>query len=218
MFLGFTALAGFAPYGCGGGSNNNQAAQSPSAYNTYNPNAPQTAPNGYGTQPPPNGGVMTGAPPATGAMPPATGQPAATGAPTAAPTQGAQDAIVGALIAPLGAKYAPGMTAMGAPFTANMTEGQHASTMITMQAGTCYTVVGVSPPGVGVKSLNLSLLAPPFYTVSAGQSSGNTNESTIGAGKNPTCPIVPLPVQYKLDIFAKSGSGPVAVQVYSKPK
>ena len=218
MFLSFAALAGMAPYGCGGGSSNNPPPQGPAAYNTYNPNAPP--PNGYPPQT--SGGQMPG-PQGQPAGQPAgqpTMAPQPTGAPqpTAAPTQGAQDAIVGAMIAPLGAKYAPGMSAMGAPFTAQLTEGAHASTMVTMSAGTCYTVVGVSPPAVGVKSLSLSLLSPPFYTVSAGQSTVNTNESAIGAGKQAICPIVPLPVQYKIDIFAKSGAGPVAVQVFSKPK
>jgi hypothetical protein len=122
------------------------------------------------------------------------------------------------MIAPLGAKYAPGMQAQGAPFTAQLTAGAHASTMVTMTGGQCYTVVGVSPPGVGVTSLNMNLLAPPFYTISAGASTTNTNESAIGAKSSPICPIVPIGVQYKIDIFAKTGQGPVAVQVYAKAK
>ena len=122
------------------------------------------------------------------------------------------------MIAPLGAKYAPGMQAQGSPFTAQLTAGAHASTMVTMTGGQCYTIVGVSPPGVGVTSLNLNLLAPPFYTVSAGASTTNTNESAIGAKSSPICPIVPIAVQYKVDIFAKTGQGPVAVQIYAKPK
>ncbi|MEO8799406.1 MAG: hypothetical protein ABI551_16060, partial [Polyangiaceae bacterium] len=62
------------------------------------------------------------------------------------------------------------------------------------------------------------LLSPPFYTISAGSSTINTNEAVIGSGKSMICPIVPIPVQYKLDIAANSGSGPVAVQVYAKNK
>ena len=216
MFLSFAGLAGLAPYGCGGSNTAAQPTGSPSAYNTFNPNAPATGASGY-----PAAGQPAGYPAATApAGYPAATAPQATAAPqpTAAPTAGAQDAIVGALIAPVGAKYAPGMSAAGAPFSANMTAGTHQSMMVTMQAGSCYTVVGVSPPGVGVTSLNLSMLAPPFYTTSAGASTVNTNESVIGAGKTMTCPILPIPIQYKIDIFAKTGNGPVAVQVFSKPK
>jgi hypothetical protein len=32
------------------------------------------------------------------------------------------------------------------------------------------------------------------------------------------CPVINFPMQYKLDVFAKSGSGAVAVQLYSKAK
>ena len=32
------------------------------------------------------------------------------------------------------------------------------------------------------------------------------------------CPVVMFPLQYKLDVFAQTGSGPVAVQLYSKNK
>ena len=33
-----------------------------------------------------------------------------------------------------------------------------------------------------------------------------------------TCPLIPLPVAYKIDVYAKKGAGSVAVRVYSKPK
>jgi hypothetical protein len=32
------------------------------------------------------------------------------------------------------------------------------------------------------------------------------------------CPAIPVAIPYKVDIFAKSGGGQVAAQVYSKPK
>lgn len=220
MFFSFAVLAGLAPYGCGGSNSATPPAGAPSAsYNTYNGAPNGAAPNGYPAQGQPAGYPPQGAPngyPAqtAAAQPTAAPQPQ----PTAAPTQGAQDAIVGALIAPLGAKYAPGMSAQGAPFSTQVAAGQHQSTMISMTGGQCYTIVGVSPPGVGVTSLSLNLLAPPFYTISAGSSTTNTNESVIGAKSSPVCPIVPMAVQYKVDIFAKTGQGPVAVQVYAKAK
>ena len=64
----------------------------------------------------------------------------------------------------------------------------------------------------------LTLLAPPFYNMSAGSDGTKDANPIIGKGNAPFCPLIPMPVQYKLDIFAKSGAGPVAVQVYSKAK
>ncbi|WP_394837265.1 hypothetical protein LVJ94_10195 [Pendulispora rubella] len=140
-------------------------------------------------------------------------------APSGAPAPGNVDpALVNMLMTPLAARYAPGMQPEGAPITAQLTEGQSTSMTVTMQAGKCYTIIGASPIGVGVKDVNLNLLTPPFYTVSAGQDKTTSNEAVIGASPNPTCPMLPVPVAYKLDIRANKGSGPVAVQVYSKAK
>lgn len=98
-----------------------------------------------------------------------------------------------------------------------LTEGQHAVTMVTLQAGKCYTIVGFSPAG-GVKDLDLNLLAPPLYMTLAGQDMTHNNSPTIGGSPTPMCPVIAFPLQYKLDIFARSGSGQVAVQLYSKTK
>jgi hypothetical protein len=86
-----------------------------------------------------------------------------------------------------------------------------------MQAGKCYTLVGFSAPG-GVKDLDLNLLAPPLYLTLAGQDLTHNNSPSIGSAPNPMCPVIAMPLQYKLDVFARSGSGPVAVQLYSKTK
>jgi hypothetical protein len=40
----------------------------------------------------------------------------------------------------------------------------------------------------------------------------------VGKGNGPMCPIIPVPVQYKVDILARKGAGAVGVQVYSKSK
>jgi hypothetical protein len=90
--------------------------------------------------------------------------------------------------------------------------------MVTLQAGKCYAIVGFSPPIGGVKNLDINMLAPPFYMTLAGQDLTHNNTPTIGASPNPMCPVTPFPLQYKLDVFAQSGSGQVAVQLYSKTK
>lgn len=202
----------------------------------------------YAPQPPPPGaplgpGVAQGPyPPAqTQAPPPAMAPGAApsTSAPLA-PTDpnslqsilaGIQGALQGILVAPgslpvdvaeAGLKaqafrFAPGMQPEGSELKQNLAEGQHAFMMVTLQAGKCYTLVGFSPPGA-VKDLDLNLLAPPFYVTLAGQDLTHDNAPSIGASPNPMCPVIAFPLQYKLDVFARSGGGQVAVQLYSKAK
>jgi hypothetical protein len=183
-----------------------------------------------------------GYPPAQPGYPP---QPAPAPAPTAAPTalaptdpgslqgilNGLQGALGGQMVSPgalsgdvtdagvklLAARVAPGMQAEGDELKQTLTEGQHAVMMVTLQAGKCYTVVGFSPPGA-VKNLDLNMLAPPLYMTLAGQDLTHNSSPTIGGAPSPMCPVIMFPLQYKLDVFAQSGSGPVAVQLYSKNK
>jgi len=144
---------------------------------------------------------------------------------------GLQGALQGTLVAPgslpadltdaglkaQALRLAPGMEPEGSQLKQTLTEGQHAVIMVTLQAGKCYAIVGFSPPG-GVKDLDLNLLAPPLYVTLAGQDLTHNNMPAIGAAPSPMCPIIAFPLQYKLDVFARSGSGPVAVQLYSKTR
>ena len=100
---------------------------------------------------------------------------------------------------------------------ADTNAGQHAVMMVTLQAGKCYAILGFSPPG-SVKDLDLNLMAPPLYMTLAGQDMTHNNTPGIGAAPNAMCPVVMFPLQYKLDVFARDGSGPVVVQLYSKNK
>jgi hypothetical protein len=52
----------------------------------------------------------------------------------------------------------------------------------------------------------------------AGQDLTHNNTPAIGASPSPMCPVIAFPMQYKLDVFARKGSGNVAVQLYSKTK
>jgi hypothetical protein len=114
-------------------------------------------------------------------------------------------------------KVAPGMQPEGDELKQSLTQGQHAVMMVTLQAGKCYTLVGYSAPGA-VQDVDLNLLAPPFYMTLAGQDLTHNNTPAIGAAPSPMCPVVAIPLQYKLDVFARQGSGTVAVQLYSKAK
>lgn len=199
------------------------------------------APPGY------PGAYPTAAPPPPVAGQPAPGQAAPPGAAASAATTplaptdpnslqgilaGLQGALQGTMVAPGTAmptdlteaglkaqalRLAPGMQPEGNELKQNLPEGQHAVMMVTLQAGKCYSIIGFSPLG-GVKDLDLNLLAPPLYMTLAGQDLTHNNMPAIGGAPNAMCPVIAFPLQYKLDVFARSGSGQVAVQLYSKNK
>lgn len=205
---------------------------------------PGYAPPGY----PGAGGYPTGYPSTgpTGSVPYyPTAYPTATGYPTAfptasttAPTPSATGSDLGALLGSIGsslglgtlpgnvseaglaaqaAVYARGMTPEGALFKKVLGADQHESLTFTMQPGRCYTVLGFSPPGA-VKHLMLAIMAPPFYTAPMMTSSAAITNRPVVGHPQPTCPLLPIAVPYKLDIHAKSGAGEAVVQIYSKPK
>jgi hypothetical protein len=117
----------------------------------------------------------------------------------------------------LAVKDAPGMQPEGQELKQTLNEGQHAVMMVTLQAGKCYAILGFSPLG-SIKDLDLNLMAPPLYMTLAGQDLTHNNTPGIGAAPNAMCPVVMFPLQYKLDVFARVGSGPVVVQLFSKTK
>jgi hypothetical protein len=197
------------------------------------PGYPQQQPQGYPPAQPQPGYPQQ----------PAPGQPAPAGSAAPAPLAptdpsslqgiiaGLQAAIPGQLAMPggmtvdpveaglklLAAKDAPGMQPEGQELKQTLNEGQHTVMMLTLQAGKCYSILGFSPLGA-VKDLDLNLLAPPLYMTLAGQDMTHNNSPGIGAAPNAICPVVPFPLQYKLDVFARVGSGPIVVQLYSKNK
>jgi hypothetical protein len=114
-------------------------------------------------------------------------------------------------------KHAAGEQPQGQIAKGTLQEGGHLAFTVTMQPGTCYTIIGYSPPGQ-VKNLDLHLLAPPFYNLMAGQDVTDNNVPTVGATPNPLCPVIPVALQYKVDIAARAGSGNVGVEVFAKSK
>jgi hypothetical protein len=42
--------------------------------------------------------------------------------------------------------------------------------------------------------------------------------TAVIGGVQKMCPMIPVAVPYKVDIYAKKGGGSVAAQVYTKPK
>jgi hypothetical protein len=114
-------------------------------------------------------------------------------------------------------RVAPGMQQEQTPMEQNLQQGQHAVVMFTLQAGKCYAIVGFSAPGA-VQDVDLNLMAPPLYMTLAGQDLTHNNTPVIGGSPQFMCPVIAFPLQYKLDVYARQGSGTVAVALYSKNK
>jgi hypothetical protein len=117
----------------------------------------------------------------------------------------------------LGARLAPGMQPDGPMAKGTLREGDHLAFMTTLEPGRCYTIVGFSPP-TQVANLDLNLFAPPLYLALAGQDTTDDAAPSLGKENAPMCPIVPIALQYKVDVVARKGAGMVGVQVFSKPK
>jgi hypothetical protein len=182
-------------------------------YATPGPQAPGAQPAPSGTQPPPGPLAPTDPNSLQGILQGI--QTAIQG--TVVPGGAVSGDLVDAGLKLHAARVAPGMQPEGDELKQTLNEGQHAVMMVTLQAGKCYSIVGFSPPGA-VKDLDLNLLAPPLYMTLAGQDLTHNNTPAIGAAPNAMCPVIAFPLQYKLDVVAKSGAGQVAVQLYSKNK
>jgi hypothetical protein len=108
-------------------------------------------------------------------------------------------------------KLPAGMKPDGPLLMGSVKEKHHLQTDVTLQPGKCYSIVGFSKK---VKDLDLLLFVPPG--VLSGQDLTDDNKPIIGGPPAPMCPVASNPITYKLDIYADSGAGDIAVQLYSK--
>ncbi len=108
-------------------------------------------------------------------------------------------------------KLPAGMQPDGGMAMGSLKEKGHLQTDVTLAPGKCYSIVGFSKK---VKDLDLYLFVPPG--ILSGQDLTDDNKPIIGGAPQAMCPVSTTAVTYKLDIFADSGSGDVAVQVFSK--
>jgi hypothetical protein len=167
---------------------------------------PSTGPNQNGA---PMGSVQTTDPNALATLLAAA---AAAGSAILQPMGGGDPVELG--IKAAAAQYAKGMTPAGNVAKGNLAEGGHVGFLVQMEPSKCYTVIGF---GVGVTDLDLNLLAPPFYNLLAAQD-GMAGPTAVIGQPQAMCPISPITVPYKVDIYAKKGGGMVGAQVYSRPK
>lgn len=209
--LGFSLLSLVAfgvPLACGSSSTTTSSAPPPTAPATTTAPPPTAAPT---AQAGPLASVFTTDPSALAAL---LASAAAAGSAWLGPATATPDATEAGLRA-AAAQYAPGMKPEGEVAKANLTETGHASFTASLDPSKCYAIVAY---GSGLADLDVNLLMPPFYNLLAGQDGMTGGTAVIGASPAFICPLVALPVPYKIDLFAKKGGGPIAAQVYSKPK
>jgi len=114
------------------------------------------------------------------------------------------------------ATFAKGMDPEGTPMKQTVKEGETFPMTVTLTAGKCYAIVAVSPKD-NVGDIDMKLLMPPFFTMEVERDKRTDNVAVIGS-PSPQCPITLFPIPYRVDVTAKKGAGPVAVQLFSKTK
>lgn len=172
-------------------------------------------------EPPPQPVPDAGIPDATPLPPP----------PPPAPTVAACDSVQMAALTTMfdgrKAAEAPQMQAEGAPMCNVVPEGQSASGQIfTLQQGYCYTFLGASLSPVAELDMQLELdpgsgtaLPPPFNLKPVLLTDTQAGPNGAMAEKQ-NCyqwPL-PLPAAVRVKLTARTGSGPVAAQVFKKKK
>lgn len=196
----------------------------------------QPAQNGqpYG-QPPPAQPAPYGQAPSSGQTEPAPGQVAPIGSVFGDPAT-LQNIIAGALAggaAALGAAtggelgpieqgikaqastQAKGMRAEGQLMSAHLQPDGHASGSLTLQPGSCYSVVGFG--GIGVLDYQLSVVtAPPVPPQVLAQSPAGGVAPIIGPNEQCIRSSYPLPLVVNVDMHVLRGQGLVGAQVYKK--
>lgn len=124
---------------------------------------------------------------------------------------------------------APGMKPEGPEVCMNVPEGQAVSTQVglMLEPGYCYTVLAQGGPGVTEVELKLALditgaLPPALAAFAANPTLGvdsETGSSASVGGKQSCIPWSGLIAGLaKATATAKSGTGPISLQVYKKKK
>jgi hypothetical protein len=117
-----------------------------------------------------------------------------------------------------------GMKPEGAFTCQLVAEGTSATVPVTLQPGKCYTALAASFPNVTEVDLflkpNFGDPPPPLLVAFAGvvlaQDTETGPTASIGQGQNCYKNPLPIPGAGVVEVKARTGSGPVAVQVYSK--
>jgi hypothetical protein len=184
-----------------------------------------TACGGCGSRPPPAPMPM----PMPAPMPVAPALP-----PQGAPCDQAQSLAMSTSMHARAAAEAPGMKPEGAPICGAVGQGQTVtSPLFILEPGYCYTFLGQSLPPVGDMEMSLQYdataaagsLLPPSMAGMAGMAQAPLLVSTtpgerVSMGERQSCYqwAFLVPATVKLVLRARTGSGPLAAQVFRKKK
>ena len=163
------------------------------------------------------------APTTYGTTPTATAtQPAPTATATTQPTATVFDPAVQQLLAaqltPIAQTDAKGMKKEGEMLSGVLQEGQSLEQMVMLQSGKCYTVVGLGLPMVQELDIVMAPVIPipgaPNFPMAQDLKTGS--QATLAPAPNCYKHFAPLPIQVKIIVTAKTGSGAVGAQLYVK--
>lgn len=180
----------------------------------------------FAETPVPDAGAQPTPPPTATAPPPAPDGGAPAPAVVAGPCDPNQSLALTTMLSGRAAAEAPGATPEGPPTCGVVGEGQSATgPTLTLQQNVCYTVLAHAlPPVTEVDVLIEADVAaagvPPAFQAAIpkllAQDADSGEKAAIGAKgtcyKNPW----PFPLMVKLVAKARTGSGPVAAQLYKK--
>ncbi len=150
----------------------------------------------------------------------ATAQPTATATtqPTATVFDPAVQQLLAAQLAPIAQTDAKGMKKEGEMLSGVLQEGQSLEQMAMLQSGKCYTVVGLGLPMVQELDIVMAPVIPipgaPNFPMAQDLKTGS--QATMAPAPNCYKHFAPLPIQVKIIVTAKTGSGAVGAQLYVK--
>ncbi|MFO0612144.1 MAG: hypothetical protein U0414_06140 [Polyangiaceae bacterium] len=121
---------------------------------------------------------------------------------------------LGAAVTGYGQQQAAGAQPVGGMISGNFQPGQCVEVQVTLQAGKCYTAVGLGAPG---EEVDLQLAAPIPSAVPVppfAQDQGQGNNAVLGANPNCFRAMFPTPAKFVLKVSA--GQGPAGAQLYER--
>lgn len=110
---------------------------------------------------------------------------------------------------------AKGMSPDGQLMSARLQPDGHAEGSLTLQPGSCYTVIGFA--GIGVLDYQINMMtAPPVPPQVVAQSPSGGVAPVVGGGGQCMRSPYPLPVVVKIDMHVLKGQGLVGAQVFKR--
>ncbi|HNS95900.1 MAG TPA: hypothetical protein PLJ27_00620 [Polyangiaceae bacterium] len=126
--------------------------------------------------------------------------------------------LLAAQLVPIAQTDAKGMKKEGEIISGVLQEGQSLEQIAMLQPGKCYTVVGLGMPMVQELDIVMAPLIPlpgaPNLPMAQDLKTGA--QATMAPAPDCYKHVLPLPIQVKIIVTAKTGSGPVGAQLYVK--